>query len=439
MKKLVSLIAVVCILLVYCSVKGEEPMKYRRSSLHMILVEMDDITTEGVVLNAYNNMPFPDKYNDHEIDEVLFNPKEWTLTEADLAEGVQKNKKSFIGKFLKKQATSIIPDLDGENAKELKEKIDKYLKEKKVGNKLVAKWFDRTSEGVFDTKLLQERGLYDAKSIEVKLAEGTARGSATLEDAGEELIKNTFVVVNRLKYVKNKIIGDAIKIAAMKLPSIARLAAMTAAEEFMTDGYSVWTKSFLYRLDWNDSIANTFYTEYWMDESNKSPERKEAFDKSDLFTLTYVGKQSALTMITKSLGEAFNIKNVQVRDSTDLIAEAAVRTVDKVYAKLQKKYDVFKPKVPLLSVEPLTAKIGKKEGLKGGEKFEVMELRINKKTGKTEYVKKGTIKVVKNKVWDNRFVLTGGEKEEVTAKEEQFTIFEGKGKFYPGMLIQQIK
>ena len=64
--------------------------------------------------------------------------------------------------------------------------------------------------------------------------------------------------------------------------------------------------------------------------------------------------------------------------------------------KLQKKYDVFKTKTPLFTGNPITAKIGKKEGLEGGEKFEVLEMNQDPKTGAITYKNIGTIKVDKN-------------------------------------------
>ena len=63
--------------------------------------------------------------------------------------------------------------------------------------------------------------------------------------------------------------------------------------------------------------------------------------------------------------------------------------MNKVYAKLQKEYDVFKPEMPLLtaSKKDCTAKIGMKEGLEGGEKFDVLEKAVDK-DGLTVYNKK---------------------------------------------------
>ena len=106
------------------------------------------------------------------------------------------------------------------------------------------------------------------------------------------------------------------------------------------------------------------------------------------------------------------------------------------------EYDVFKPKTPLAQVEKkgklCTAKIGLKEGLKGKEKFEVLEQFTNKE-GLTEYKSIGTIKVDKKNIWDNQYyaseppVIEG----EIVIKA---THFKGcKKKHYPGLLIRQKK
>ncbi len=382
-----------------------EKAKYHRSSLHTIFVEMDNtgdgVEKNAIILDAYQKMPFPDKYDNMQISEVIM-----------------RKKKGFglgVGKMLKSVTSEFIPDLDGEGAADLKIKIDKYMKTHKIANQLVAKWYNRKADGSFDTKLIGERGHYDANLLDVKVA---------------------FVVVTRMKYVRNEVIADAIKIMATKLPSYAQTAAVLFADGFMKEGYSVWTKSFLYKLKWNKDIQSRFYADYWIDKNNLDPAKKKAFDESDLFEMEYIGKESALRMITKTVGEALGTTKKEVRNQDDLIREAAVRSIDRVYVKLQKHHDVFKPKIPLFSGDPITAKIGKKEGLKGGEKFEVMEQVLDPKTGKTKYVKKGIIKVSKKKgkIWDNRYSLDG------SVDKDGVTYFEGKAnKFYPGMLIRQKK
>jgi hypothetical protein len=142
----------------------------------------------------------------------------------------------------------------------------------------------------------------------------------------------------------------------------------------------------------------------------------------------------------------FSLK--EKRTEQEVIDLATIRNVNNVFTSLQKKYDVFKTKTPLFTGNPITAKIGKKEGLVGGEKFEVLEQSIDAKTGLTVYKKKGVITVDKEMIFDNRFNAGEGditaeptETEEGAEEKKVYTAttFKGPKKFYPGMLIRQIK
>lgn len=379
-------------------------VKYRRSSLHTILIESDKFPYKDAVINAYNNAPFPDKYNNHNIGEKSFDPSRYGTPTSDTS------------------GYKII--------------IDSYLKQNKTANKIVAKWFSRQEDGTFDMSLVGERGSYNASEMDVKIAKNSARGVALLADAGEELISNTFVVVSRLYFVSNEIAAAAIRkgaiLAANEIPnSLLRSVALKAADvayEKGKEGYSVWTTSYLYRLAWNDSIASVFYNDFWMDKSNQDPSRKEKFENSGLFHLDYIGYERSSSLVTFSLKEK--------RSEEKIVEISTIRNIDAVYAKLQKKYDVFKTKTPLYTGYPITAKIGLKEGLEAGDRYEVLE-QVMDDNGKTKYVRKGTIKVEKGQIWDNRFT-EGDEKADPKQKIDR-TFFDGGKDYYPGMLIRQIK
>jgi len=395
-------------------------VKYRRSSLHTMLVETEEFAQKATIVKAFSAAPFPDKYNDHSLAEKTFDPKKYPLA---AEETTKENGKEMS------------------ESKQIPLQINKYLKDNKVANKMVAKWFNRQADGSFDMNLISERGSYDATQMAANIAKGSARGVSSLSDAGIELIGNTFIVVSKFNFVSNEVVAagvrEAAKVAATNL-SVAALqqAAIKAADavyEKTKEGYSVWATAFLYKLTWNDSIEAVFYQDLWMDKTVLDPKKKEAFDKSDLFGLEFVGDEKASTLVTFSMGEK--------KTEDQIIEKATIRTVDAVYAKLQKKYDVFKPKVPLLTGVPITAKIGMKEGLEGGEKFEVLEQVIDPATGKTSYNSKGTITVDKKLIWDNRYNAAD---EVVTAPVDgtpvvEATTFSGGKKFYPGMLIKQVK
>ena len=55
------------------SQKEMKEIKYRRSSLHTILIESSGFPKKDQVINAYYGAPFPNKYDNHNIGEKSFN------------------------------------------------------------------------------------------------------------------------------------------------------------------------------------------------------------------------------------------------------------------------------------------------------------------------------------------------------------------------------
>ncbi|MBK7084151.1 MAG: hypothetical protein IPH53_05600 [Flavobacteriales bacterium] len=65
------------------SEKATVMSKYRRSSLHMVLVEAGDFPNKDVVIKAYHDQPFPDKYNDHKVAANTLDASLYPITETD--------------------------------------------------------------------------------------------------------------------------------------------------------------------------------------------------------------------------------------------------------------------------------------------------------------------------------------------------------------------
>lgn len=412
-------------------------VKYRRSSLHTMVIESEKFPQKEVVLKAFNNAPFPDKYNDHTIGAKSFNPVNYTLTAEEKA---LIYKPSKMGKFLAEAAEIKIDSV----AKELPLRIQKYLSKEKIANKLVAKWYNRQADGSFDWNLVADRGVFNASFLETKSAQSSSDGQALLKTAGFELIDNTFVVINKFNFYPNEPVAAVVRDLAKaqlagKPQMVVNMAnkGIDAVYEKTKEGYSIFATSYLYKLVWNDTISNIFYTDMYMEKGSLDAKKKDAFDKSDLFKLEFVGDETASGLITFSLKEK--------RTEEQIITLSTKRIIDNVYAKLQKKYDVFKTKTPLYTGYPITAKIGMKEGLEGGEKFEVLEQNIDPKTGVATYKSIGTIKVDKDLIWDNTYndgeapvaepVVEGKEAKPMIDR----TTFDGGKKFYSGLLIKQIK
>ena len=379
---------------------------YRRSSLYTMMIHEPSRQYAEEISKTFLGSPIPEKFNDH------------NLVNRSIEHGVPPEILSRDEKIKKQE-----------------ENISNFLSQNKVARDIVAKWFNRSSDGAFNMDLVAERGSYNASEMDVKFAMSTERGLALLADAGEELIKNTFVVVNDFDYISKE------EVANMTLKGIAlfkEVKALVNDEEPDTTnksflelgiavagkGYVVRTTSYLYQLDWNDSVAAVFYNEYWMDKTSLNRAKKITFDNSDLFQFKLVGRETAWADLQSTI---FTTKTEE-----ELISIATVRAIDHVIAKLQRKYEVFRTKTPLFNTDPLSAKIGMKEGLEKGDKFEVLEQVMDKK-GRTFYKKRGEIKVDKEHIWDNRFMAA--EEHQVTDNlipAEDYTIFKGSGKYYIG-------
>src|SRR3954463_14275533 len=73
-------------------------LKYRRSSLHLILLESEDFPRKEVVMKAYHEAPFPDKYNNHSISTISVDPSSYVLTDAEkVTAGTKKSGMGNLG------------------------------------------------------------------------------------------------------------------------------------------------------------------------------------------------------------------------------------------------------------------------------------------------------------------------------------------------------
>jgi hypothetical protein len=345
-------------------------------------------------------MPVPDKYNDHDLSVKVVSVSE----------------------------KEVLP-----------KQIEDFLNRNNVASRLVSKWFDRDfTDGTCDVELIKERGLYNASEFDKAVAMQTQRGIAMLEDAGEDLIGNTFVLVNDIRYLdkgeRSKKFGGALRI----IGAVAAIAtnnrnynnlgesAGSITESYK--GFKVKIFTHLYRLVWDDEIAQVFYDRIYSDKADV--EKCDAMELyRDKFKLKYVGSQISDGSTTSFMGIKEDEPHLMVR-------KACQRALDDNVANLQQNYEEFKVKVPLLGTEPLTAQIGKKEGITEKSKFEVLE--VEEHDGKTVYKRVGVIRPLSNLIWDNRFMAVEEKAEGASLGYTTFKKVSG-GSFYRGMLIREIK
>ena len=323
-----------------------------------------------------------------------------------------------------------------------KDAVSNMLHRNKIGGRLVEKWFNRDkTTGAFDMNLVKERGFYDASILDIQEALHSTRGIAQLEDAGEKLLSHTYVLVNDIRYadatLKRNLQGFGVLLGMMGsafVPIVGNALARTIGEtgvaiNDLVVGFKVYVTSYLYRLDWNNEIANDFYSNLWFDSANIDTEKKRQFNsKMGNFNLTYIGCTTVYSGETSLAG---------VRCESDMFLKVCTRSIDKSISELQKSFDEFKVYSPLISTSPLYAYIGIKEGVDEDSKYEVLEKTVND-NGRIEYKRVGIIKPMPGKIWDNRFMAIDDKTEN---SDLEYTTFEkvSGGDFYSGMLIREIR
>lgn len=427
---------VIGMLLALCMgmIAKETPRRYYRSALTSILVYHPEDEFGYDVYQIYKNLPTPDKYDNHPIGfQVLDNAYIYGVEGSAKGLNRQRYGQSLVLTAEEKEA----------NAAAILNELEKG----EVAKHIVARWFDWSGEdiqnAVFGTQTIEDRSDYNVSFMEAEKIKYTIEGKTALRDVGEELIKNSFVLVSDITYITVEDRAKAAKITFGVLGGIAdiltggnsgsRLAQAVGDIADSYTGFKVMTHTYLYQLIWDADKMNEFFVRYYSETPN--PDKMRAFinDKS-LCHLRYVGTESSSFEKTERKGKY---------NRNELLQFITARSIDKNIAALQTKHEAFRVKTPITSVEynkrgklvGFRAMIGEKEDVRNTSKFEVLEVAIE--NGKVKFNKIGTVKAVNNQIWDNRFNAL---KENDVDVSVEGTLFKPKGTMsktvVPGMLLR---
>ena len=289
----------------------------------------------------------------------------------------------------------------------LRDRISKYIEDNKLANRLVMRWFNYNPYGTInydidnpenpDAKLnmatIFERGYYTVNAGEENVAMTALKRDkdTQIKELSMKLLPFTFLTFTELDYYDNepvaRVVRDAAKLTAdivytaavnnganKKIDDIAHKAAHIAADaayEATKDGKTLRSKTWLYRLVWDEETEAYF--------NNEVVDNPKLLETSDKFKMEFIDSQQNKSIVLISAG----------RDEQRVVDLTMVRNLNKVFSEMQKRNDVFKVWTPLLDfyslVSPsltapitvegktITAQIGVKEGLRGGEQFSVVD------------------------------------------------------------------
>ncbi len=366
--------------------------KYSRISISYLLLDVGSGQFYNVARNAFLRPEVPDKFDYNSLNNPYIKSP-LTRSEIDNNAITNPNVPYFV--------TS---------------KVMEALSQGHFANEILSKWFSRKADGSFGVDLLQQRGLYNATDDAVLTAQASERGMARIKDSGEKLINNTYIMVYD--------ISDLITMDEYydRLQKNSK----TPIERDKDGFYSLVT-SYVFKINFNDSISSYFWQNLWANSGDPDlPTKREAFDKFEI----------PLSFVTKVSGDVFSIQNkpgssavmnARLKTSQELLASLVKIAINQSLTFLENTQNAFQVKTQLLKADPLIAKIGKKEGLRIDQKYFVFE-KVQGSTNQIVEKNKGSIRA--KRVVDNRQVSSG------QTQPSQFYQVSG-GKLDEGMIIKQ--
>lgn len=442
MKKTISILVILCSLSITVhaqEAKKDSVSKYYRNALTQLMIYHPEDEFGYDVYEIFSELPKQDKYDDHDITlHVIDNSKIKGVT--GKPEG-----------GLHRQTYGASMVLTKEEKNYNGEALLTLLNQAEVGKRMVAKWFGFTGETLqdahFSTSLIEERSDYNASMLDVERARYSIDGMAALQNVSDELITHSFVLISDMTYITAENRADATKTTFAVIGGLfdalsggnsgKRLAEDVGDIADKFTGFKVFTHSYLYQLEWNDSLANVFYEKYYTAEPNADKVRAFLEDQTS-FKLKYLGNESATYEKTTLNGNY---------SREDLLQMISARSIDNNVAKLQKRFDAFRVSAPITSIEydkkgnvtGVRAQIGEKEGVADDITYEVMRCVYDK--GRLKYDRVAVLKPVKNKIWDNRFnaIIENDEDSDNAGTLFKLTDKTNASKVSVGMLIRQIK
>lgn len=347
-KILISLIFIILFPLVNFSQVNDE--SYDRLSIsHILILYKGDIYNKQV-LNLFLRQHRSDKYDDHQLKgQIIYLPQGAKYAN-------ENNRVEYFRELLKSH---------------------------EIPKALVAKWYNRKSDGSMNLELIHSRGRYNADDYEFTNAQLTKRGNAHLKDYGNKLIDKTYVVITEIRDIKS-----------------AR-----EVKKSKYHGYTSHNNTFVYKLEFKPEVRTKVYDSWiYSDDSKKVISKKyEKFENID-FPIKSITKMYETLDYRQSNDTKNNILYAYKSDKM-LFSEMIEASYQKPMHDLSTNYDDFKVKTYIDTKSPLKAKIGLKEGLTVDQRFYVYEYVWDESADKAIAKRKAVIRA--KKISDNRTIAKG--------------------------------
>jgi hypothetical protein len=319
-------------------------------------------TPSGFSNDVLNSIKVAGKYDDNSFGDNILR-----LNSSYSGQGSSSNDK-------KSKTTSLV---ESEAATPEYQAVLEAIASQKIPNKVIAKILLNAS-GRVDYTTIFKRGEYNATDNTMIAANASNEGlSGVQSDAISNVINNVYLLIQQTGSITSKSSKDG-------------------------STYSVPFKSYLLQVDLSELFAtNQFYSTF----SQKDADVASKINNYN-FKIKLISVSEGIGSTSDKELELQGLKMVSTPKSQEQIyTDLATATIDGGLTDHANNYEAFKVKTKVFSVGPITAKIGKKEGLRIDDRFEVFRNGIDKSTGDKFARKLGYVRVAK--VADNEKVADG--------------------------------
>ena len=292
---------------------------------------------------------------------------------------------------------------------------------------VVARWFSRDSLGNMNIHLWEERAHYSANDEHVNQSLNSS--VSRISTLGEDLMKKSYIVVYDLGNIESyeDIYNEKDKAKEIK-EKYQNIEFKPVKRE--KEGYRLSYKRYVYKLNFDQNVSNTFYEKYWLDES-VTTNREDIINQWETASFPVIKQHVGGGIIEQSQPgyEEYwaNVKLSKKRKSKQELLNALGKTnLNKSLSSLKKVIEDFQLKTSVFKAYPITAKIGTKEGIKLNHRWFIYEIHLDKEGHQ----------IIKRSGW-GRAIDIGNNKAIATGKSPTSTFRQAGGKeAYSGMLMK---
>lgn len=374
--------------------KGTVSADYNRAGLTIIHLKSLNGRYANDISEALDSLTVPFKYDDNDVNIWQMQS---SLHDTLLAKGRGFSVESgfFKNMFSKKKPEFYYDDPIGDA-------LASGLSREKVPQEIYNHWFEVDPvANTMDIGVLQQRAAYNAVDADVAMAEAMQRGVNHVLDQGEKLVNSSYILL--LHYYN---IMDEKEFAAQQATSAVQIKGGADKGK----GFVGSVSGYLFRLNFNDSVKNAFYSELWpmADEPDLIRKMRMETYRDQNFPVEFVGKiTKGVESWEKELSNSLSLKGlkdqangvVPTKSREELIGTLAIRGLNAVMTDYETLFEPFQTKTTVFERKPILAKIGQKESLRPDQRFFVWEFR-EKKDGTTFARRKGVVRAT-NKIFDN--------------------------------------